>query len=179
MELIKTVYKDVIIGIKKGDLTEEDSEAIVNPANSLMIMGGGVAYAIKKKGGEEIEKEAIKKAPVEIGKAVVTKAGKLKTKYVIHSPTMERPAMNTTKEKVYKSTFAAIKAAYENDIKVLSFPAMGTGVGGLSFEEASESMIKAIKDAIDEGYKLKNINIVLLEDRAINAFIEALKIYLK
>jgi len=87
--------------------------------------------------------------------------------------------MNTTKEKVYKSTFAAIKAAYENDIKVLSFPAMGTGVGGLSFEEASESMIKAIKDAIDEGYKLKNINIVLLEDRAINAFIEALKIYLK
>jgi len=86
MELIKTVYKDVIIGIKKGDLTEEDSEAIVNPANSLMIMGGGVAYAIKKKGGEEIEKEAIKKAPVEIGKAVVTKAGKLKTKHVIHSP---------------------------------------------------------------------------------------------
>ncbi|MDT7891686.1 MAG: macro domain-containing protein [Thermoproteota archaeon] len=173
---METYYKEVKVEIKIGDLLEENAEAIVNPANSLMIMGGGVAGAIKNKGGKEIEEEALKYAPVPIGKAIVTGAGKLKSKYVIHSPTMERPAMLTTKDKVYNATKAALEAAHIKNIKTIAFPAMGTGVGGLSFKEASEAMIKAIKDVIDSGIKFERISIILREKEAYDEFSKAIKI---
>lgn len=160
------------IEFKVGDITEEESEAIVNPANSLMIMGGGVAGALKSKGGKEIEDEAVSHAPVEIGKAIITKAGKLKTKYIIHAPTMERPAMRTTKEKVFAATKAAISIAFQKGITMISIPAMGTGVGGLSYSEAAEAMIKAIVESIKEGKKLKKITIVLRDEQARKDFEE-------
>ncbi|MDT7864669.1 MAG: macro domain-containing protein [Thermoproteota archaeon] len=166
-------YKECSIVIKIGDLLEEEAEAIVNPANSLMIMGGGVAGIIKKKGGEEIEEEAKKYAPVEVGKAIITKAGKLKFKYVIHSPTMERPAMLTTFEKVYKATLAALESAYNHGIKKVSFPAMGTGVGGLSYSEAAKAMLSAIKDFL-EKFTIEEIKIVLLNKDAYENFVLAL-----
>jgi len=174
---METYYKEVKIEIKIGDLLEENTEAIVNPANSLMIMGGGVAGAIKNKGGREIEEEALKYAPVPIGKAVITKAGKLKSKYVIHSPTMERPAMLTNKDKVYNATKAALEAAYAKNIKSIAFPAMGTGVGELSFKEASEAMLRAIKDAIDSGMKFEKISIILREKEAYEEFSKSIIIF--
>jgi len=172
MEIKK--YKNTNVVVKIGDLLEDDSEAIINPANSLMIMGGGVAGIIKKKGGEEIEEEAKRYAPVEIGKAIITKAGKLKFKYVIHSPTMERPAMVTTSEKVYKATFAALESAYNKGLKSVSFPAMGTGVGGLSYKEAAKAMFSAIKDFLDKFY-LEEIRIILLNKEAYEDFVSELK----
>jgi O-acetyl-ADP-ribose deacetylase (regulator of RNase III) len=177
--MIAKKYKECNIVIKIGDLLEEEAEAIVNPANSLMIMGGGVAGIIKKKGGEEIEEEAKKYAPVEVGKAIITKAGKLKFKYVIHSPTMERPAMLTTFENVYKATLAALGSAYNHGIKRVSFPAMGTGVGGLSYSEAAKAMLSAIKDFL-EKFTLEEIKIVLLNKDAYENFVlELNKIFKK
>lgn len=76
-------YKNVKISVITGDITRLEVDAIVNPANSMLIMGGGVAGAIKRVGGKEIEDEALKYAPVPVGKAIATKAGKLKAKYVI------------------------------------------------------------------------------------------------
>lgn len=168
--MLKINYKQNKIVIKISDLLEEEVEAIVNPANSLMLMGGGVAGIIKRKGGEEIENEARKFAPVKIGKAIVTKAGKLKCKFVIHSPTMERPSSLTNYDNVYKATKATLIISKEKGIKTLAFPAMGTGVGGLSFDEASKAMLKAIKDVIDEGINFKFIEIVLLNKEAYEAF---------
>ena len=130
----------------EGDITEFEGDAIVNAANSLMVMGGGVAGAIKRKGGEEIEREAMEKAPVPVGSAVATSAGKLKVKYVIHAPTMERPAMRIGPENAYLATKAALKLAKEKGLKKVAFPLMGTGVGGLSVEEAVREMIRAIKE---------------------------------
>ena len=96
----RAVIENVIIEVIKGDITKVHVEAIVNPANSLMIMGGGVAGAIKRVAGDEVEREAMKYAPVPVGSAVATGAGKMKNvKYVIHAPTMERPAETTNTEK--------------------------------------------------------------------------------
>ena len=74
------------IEIQQGDITKVNAEAIINPANSFGWMGGGSAGAIKKAGGQEIEKEIVDKSPLEIGKAVATTAGKLPHKAVIHAP---------------------------------------------------------------------------------------------
>ena len=133
----------------EGDITEFEGDAIVNAANRLMIMGGGVAGAIKRKGGEEIEEEARKKAPVPVGEAIATGAGRLKAKYVIHAPTMERPAMRIPPENAYLATKAALKVAKELGLKKVAFPLMGTGVGGLSVREAVREMLKAIEEECD------------------------------
>ncbi len=144
---------DSVLEIWQGDITKLEIEAIVNPANSLMIMGGGVAGAIRRAGGDEVEAEARRHAPVPVGKAVVTSAGRLqpRIRYVIHAPTMERPAMRTTREKVKRATRAAIEAALEKGINSIALPAMGAGVGGLSIEDSAEAML----DAIEEVYREK------------------------
>lgn len=147
------------IVIKEGDITDEDVDAIVNPANSLMIMGGGVAGAIKRKGGEEIEREAMKSAPVPIGKAIATSAGKLKAKYVIHSPTMERPAMRTSIDKVRKAIIAALSLASNLNLKSIALPALGSGVGGIPIRESIMTILSIIKS---NEAKLKSINEVRL-----------------
>ncbi len=136
----------VEIEVIKGDITEIECDAIVNPANSQMYMGGGVASAIKRKGGEQIEKEARKHAPVPIGKAIVTNAGRLKAKAVIHSPTMEYLAMKTTYEKVLKAIKAALIEAIKQGFECIAFPGMGTGVGGLE----SKKCARAFKQAFEE-----------------------------
>lgn len=127
-----------------GDIADFEGDAIVNPANTLMIMGGGVALALKIKGGSEIEEEARKHAPVPIGEAAVTSAGKLKARYVIHAPTVERPAGRASPESVYKATIAVLGKIRELGLKKVAFPLMGAGVGGLSVEESASSMLRAI-----------------------------------
>jgi O-acetyl-ADP-ribose deacetylase (regulator of RNase III) len=104
---LERVYRGVTISVMSGDITKLEADAIVNAANSHLIMGGGVAGAILRAGGREIQEEANKKAPVSVGKAIETTAGKLKAKYVIHAPTMERPAMPTSKQDVRLATRSA------------------------------------------------------------------------
>jgi len=159
-----------MIRVKKGDITKEEVDAIVNPANSLGIMGGGVALAIKKAGGNIIEEEAMKRAPIKVGEAIATVAGKLKCKYVIHAPTMERPAMKTNVEKVRLATRAALKLARELGIKSIAFPAMGTGVGGLSYDDAAKAMIEEFKE-----FEELNIILVAFDSEALEAFEKFLK----
>jgi len=134
MTSFERAYKGVRIVVLTGDITEQEVDAIVNPANSMLVMGGGVAGAIKRVGGKEIEDEAVKHAPVQVGEAVATGAGRLKAKYVIHAPTMERPAMRIGKRNVGLSVRGALKCAEGLKIRSMAFPGMGTGVGGLSLE---------------------------------------------
>jgi O-acetyl-ADP-ribose deacetylase (regulator of RNase III) len=155
------------ITIKKGDITLVRCDAIVNPANSYGYMGGGVAGAIKRKGGIEIEKEAIGKAPIKIGDAIATTAGKLPCKYVIHAPTMEKPAMQTN---VYNIEFAvkgALKLAKELGIKIIAIPGMGTGIGGVEEEKAAEKIVEVSKDF--EKY-FDEIILIDINEKMVNAF---------
>jgi len=124
-------------------------------------MGGGAAGALKRAGGAEIEREALKHAPVPVGGAVVTTAGKLKARWIIHAPTMERPAMPTTPEKVYKATLAALRCADKVGATSITIPGMGTGVGGVSPQDAAQAMFRALHEF---GPKAKSLKRVVLCD---------------
>ena len=155
------------IKILKGDLTETDVDAIVNPANSLGYMGGGVAGAIKRKGGEEIEKEVVEKAPIPVGKAIATNSGRLKCRHVIHAPTMERPAMRISVDNVRKATRAALELAKDMKIKRIAIPGMGTGVGGVKEDDAAKAMIEVVKEYLDF---FDEIILVDINDKMVNAW---------
>ena len=143
----------VSVTLVLGDITEFTGDAIVNPANRYLVMGGGVAGAIKKRGGVGIEHEARKYAPIEIGEAVVTSAGRLKCKAVIHAHTVDSPGGRSTRDYVYKATLAALRVARERGFKSIAFPLMGAGVGGLSPEESIDAMSRAFLEA-GEGLEL-------------------------
>lgn len=162
------------IRVVKGDITALEVDAIVNPANTHLVMGGGVAGAIKRKGGKEIEEEARKYAPIKIGEAVITSAGKLKAKYVIHSPTMKLD-FKTDENKIALATKAAIEKAIEFNIKSLAFPAMGTGVGGIPFKIAAEIMKNEILKYKNNPNAPEEILIVLYSDDAYKDFLEVFK----
>ena len=147
------------VEIIKRSLLEVDADVIVNPANSLGLMGGGVAGVIKKFGGEKIEEEAVKKAPIEVGSAILTTAGNLKFKGVIHAPTMEKPAMLTTEEKVRKAVRAALSLADNLGFESLAMPGMGTGVGGLPKDISARVMLQEIK-----AFEPKSLKKVILVD---------------
>jgi O-acetyl-ADP-ribose deacetylase (regulator of RNase III) len=137
------------VRIERGDITELDVEAIVNAANNRGIMGGGVAGAIRRKGGIEIEEEARSKAPWPVGDAIVTGAGKLKAKYVIHAATMELD-FKTNEEIIRKATRSALKKAKELGVKSVAFPALGAGVGGIPIEKVTRVMLEEILKEKDE-----------------------------
>ncbi len=139
------------IVVVRGDITEIEADAIVNPANVQMIMGGGVAGAIRRKGGEKIQQEALKKAPVRIGSAIVTGAGRLKARYVIHAPTVETPGGKSSLEFIRKAVKAAISKAEEMGLKNIAFPAMGAGIGGIPVEKSVEIILEeTIKSNLEE-----------------------------
>jgi len=171
---IKRIYKGVNITVLTGDITEQKVDAIVNPANSLMIMGGGVADAIKRAGGKEIEDEAKEHAPVAVGKAIATVAGQLKAKHVIHAPTMKMPAMSIDKRNVQSAVRGALECAKQLQINTIAFPGMGTGVGGLSLEEAARTIVNEIKKHIDEGTSLNRIVLVGFSENLTHAFEKAI-----
>lgn len=156
VEEYKCEDKDLTIVIALGDITAITCDAIVNPANSLMVMAGGVAGAIKKAAGNEVEEAARKRAPVPVGKSVATEAGRLvpRVHYIIHAPTMERPAMRTTMDKVRMATKAALGEAIVLGVKCVAFPAMGAGVGGLSAEESMKAMLEALDETVAEAIRL-------------------------
>ncbi len=170
MVCFKHTYKGVKITVTTGDITKQKVDAVVNPANSQLIMGGGVAGAIRMVGGKEIEDEAVEKAPVPVGKAVATGAGRLGAKYVIHAPTMRRPAMRIGSKNVSSAMKGALECARRLRIRSIAFPGMGTGVGGLGIEEAAALMIEEAKSHIDGGTSLKEIVFVGFRDELTSAF---------
>ena len=158
--------------VKSGDITKISCDAIVNPANSYGYMGGGVAGAIKHVGGNEIEKEAIAQAPIFIGSAVATTAGTLPCRFVIHAPTMKKPAMKIPVENVTKATCAALELGKEMQINNIAIPGMGTGVGCVLPQDAAKAMI-AVAKKFEESFE--NIYFIDRNDSMIDAFITFLK----
>ena len=163
--------KNTEIEIIQGDITELDVDAIVNAANNELLMGGGVAGVIKRKGGKEIEEEALKKAPVEIGQAIWTKAGKLKAKYVIHAATMGMD-FKTDEWKIRASCASALKCAHQLKIKSLAFPALGCGVGGFPLAGAAKIMSQEVLKFLRRLFPtaLEQIIFCLYETEAFNVF---------
>ncbi len=161
------------IEVLKGSILEADADVIVNPANSRGLMGGGVAGVIKKFGGREIEEEAVSKAPIPVGSAVLTGAGRLKFKGVIHAPTMEEPAMRTSEEKVRKSVRAAMELAEKEGFSSIAFPGMGTGVGRVPQSVSARAMVEEIKSF--KAGKIERVILVDIDEDMVKEWEKALK----
>lgn len=172
--------KNTEIVVTKGDITESENDAIVNAANNKFYMGGGVAGAIKKKGGKIIEEEAIKQGPVAVGEAVITTGGTLSAKYVIHAATMAMD-FKTDENIIRKATYNTLKLAQRKNITSISFCALGCGVGGFSYEAASKIMAQEIFRYLQEtdGPALKKIEFILLSEEPLKIFRKNINDYLE
>ena len=156
------------IVIIQGSILDLEVQAIVNAANSYGAMGGGVAGVIKRAAGSEVEREAMKLAPIPVGQAVLTSGGKTAFHGIIHAPTMPRPAMHIPVENVGKATRAALHLADTAGYTSLGIPGMGTGVGGVNPLEAAESMIKELK--VFSPQSLSRVLLVDIDPAMINAW---------
>ncbi|HUV23818.1 MAG TPA: macro domain-containing protein [Methanomassiliicoccales archaeon] len=154
----------VLIEVINGDITQQDTEAIVNAANSQLSMTSGVARAIKKRGGEGIEQEALSKAPVVVGDTVATGAGKLKARLVIHAVIMGED-LKTDESKVSSAVRGSLVRADVEGVTSISFPALGTGVGGLPFEVAARAMLESVIEYIRGPTDLTLVRFVLFDER--------------
>lgn len=154
----------------QGDIAQQEADAVVNAANNHLWMGAGVAGAIKRAGGREIEAEAVAKGPIAIGEAVATGGGRLKARYVIHAAVMGQD-LRTNADKIRRSTLATLRVADELGLKSVAFPALGTGVGGFSLEECARVMLDAVESHAATGTtSLEQVIFVLYDSRAYEAF---------
>ena len=153
------------IKLIQGDITDQEVDAIVNAANNHLWMGAGVAGAIKRKGGNQIEDEAMKKGPIPIDEAIVTSAGKLKAKYVIHAAVMGQD-LTTNEEYIKNATLNSLKRAEELKIKSIAFPAFGTGVGGFPLDRCAQIMLDQVKDFLKKTKYLREVLFVLFDKKS-------------
>jgi len=153
----------------KGDITEFEGDAIVNAANNNFWMGGGVAGAIKRKGGTSIEQEAMRQGPKPVGGAIITSAGNLKAKFVIHAAVMGQN-LQTDSAKILSATRASLQLAELKNLKSIAFPALGTGVGGFPLSEAAKIMVNEAASFLKHSETLHNITFVLFDAEAYESF---------
>ncbi len=159
----------ISIEILTGDITQIECDALVNAANNHFWMGGGVAGALKKAGGLEIETEAMKKGPVTPGEVVVTGAGKLKARYIIHAAVMEQN-LQTDAVKIRQATCNSLRKAEELGVRCLAFPALGTGVGSFPIDECARVMLTEVRQFARRETVLNKVNFVLFHPLASEAF---------
>ncbi len=153
----------------KGDITEMAVDAIVNPANTNLKAGGGVAAAILSKGGKRIQEECDFIGSVPLGETAVTTAGTLKAFYVIHAAVITTGGAATA-QSVRLATHNTLLRAEEKAFKSLAFPALGTGAGGFSMEECATIMIHEVLEHLKSRTSLENIHFVLFDDAALAVF---------
>ena len=163
------------VSIERGDITDWEVDAIVNAANSTLVMGTGVAGAIKRKGGVIIEEDAMRQGPVEVGEAVLTTGGNLAATHVIHAAVMG-PDLKTDAEKITATTRAVLGLATKHRITSMALPALGTGVGHVPPAVSAEAMLTSVVSHLRAGgSSLKRVVFVLYQDDAYKAFTDTLK----
>ena len=168
---------DCIIELIQGDITEQDTDAIVNAANEKLIPGGGVDGAIHKKGGPEILKELREKYDkCPTGEAVITGAGNLKAKYVIHAVgPIYKDGKHGEPELLKKAYENSLKLAISHNIQSISFPSLSTGAYGYPIEEAAKIALSTVIEFLKTHKKPKLVRFVLWGERNYNVFQETLK----
>jgi len=147
---MKTKVGRTELEITQGDITEMDTEAIVNAANAQLILGGGVAGAVKAKGGPSIQEECHRIGGTYVGGAVVTGGGALKAKYVIHA-VGPRMGEGDEDEKLKNATLNSLRRADEKQMKSVAFPAISTGIFGFPVDRAARIMLTTVKDYLAEA----------------------------
>ena len=166
--LIK-IRKTVLI-LLRGDITEQETDAIVNAANEHLILGGGVAGTIRHKGGKQIQKECnMKIGGVHVGRAVITKGGRLKARYVIHA-VGPRMGEGNEDQKLKNSTLNSLKLADSQGLKSLAFPAISTGIFGFPMERCAQIMLDTVYNYLLCDSQLKRVVFCLFDDASLAIF---------
>jgi O-acetyl-ADP-ribose deacetylase (regulator of RNase III) len=158
------------IFIEQGDITTYRVDAIVNAANNDLILGGGLAGAIARKGGPEIQKECNQKGPIKIGQAEITTAGNLPAKYVIHAASMQLGS-STTDRALEECVRDSLRLAGEYRLTSIAFPAIGTGIAGFPLERCAQIMLSIFLEKWEEKTVLGKIFVVLFDLAAYNMFV--------
>jgi O-acetyl-ADP-ribose deacetylase len=157
------------IELMQGDLTEMTTDAIVNAANNDLQHGGGVAGAIRRKGGDAIQRESNAIGSIPVGGAAITSGGRLKARYVIHAASMQLGG-RTTAHALRSSTAHSLRIATERGLKTIAFPAVGTGIAGFPMEECAEIMLRECLDHLKRGSSLEKIYFVLFDEPSLKIF---------
>jgi O-acetyl-ADP-ribose deacetylase len=156
-----------------GDVTKLEVDAIANAANTDLKHGGGVAGAIVRAGGREIQEESDELSPIELGDAVATGAGELPAKWVIHAATMHLGGP-TSAEIIRDATASTLRVADEVGAKSLGLVAFGTGVGGFPVDDAARIEVEEVRRHLDQGSALERVVFCVRGEDALKAFQEAL-----
>lgn len=156
------------IEIAEGDIAAQATGAIVNAANNRFWMGSGVAGAIKARGGAEIEAEAMAQGPVDPGQSVITSAGRLAARHVIHAAVMGQD-LQTSASLIERATRSALALADDRGLTSVSLPAFGTGVGGFPLAECAHIMIGAFRAFAAEARSVRLVRFVLFGRPAADA----------
>jgi O-acetyl-ADP-ribose deacetylase (regulator of RNase III) len=157
------------IVIMAGDLVEQEVDAIVNAANNDLVLGGGVAGAIRSRGGPSIQEECDAHGPVKVGEAAVTGAGELPARHVIHAASMALGGATTT-ESLQSSMDHAFQLAQQLGVKTIGVPAVGTGIAGFPIDECAVVMARSLTRALANGWEPDEVRFVLFGDGARRLF---------
>jgi O-acetyl-ADP-ribose deacetylase (regulator of RNase III) len=162
------------IVLQPGDITEMDVDAIVNPANNELQLGGGLAGVIRRKGGESIQRECNQIGTIPVGGAAITSGGKLKARYIIHAASMELGG-HTTARALRGATAHTLRIAAEKGLRTIAIPAVGTGIGGFPLSECAEIMLHEVVEYLKGPTTLEKVHFVLFDGKALAAFENALR----
>ena len=157
------------ITLVQGDITELDIDAIVNAANAQLILGGGVAGAIRRKGGPTIQQECNQIGGTYVGGAVITSGGNLKAKHVIHA-VGPRMGEGNEDEKLKNATINSLKLMDENKLKIIAFPAISTGIFGYPIDRCAKIMIKTSKEYLQGNTQIEKVIFCLFTEEDFKIF---------
>ena len=160
------------IEVAQADITKLEVDAIANAANTQLRHGGGVAAAISRAGGPEVQRESDERAPIGLGEAVATTAGEMPSHWVIHAATMELGGP-TSADIIRRATASTLAAADELGAKSLALVAFGTGVGGFPLAEAARIEVEEVRRHLDGGSGLERVVFAVHGDEAEAAFRDA------
>ena len=166
--------KNSIIRLVQGDITDLDTDVIVNAANAQLIMGGGVAGAIRRKGGPKIQEECNKIGGTHVGGAIITTGGNLKAKHVIHA-VGPRMGEGNENEKLKNATLNSLKLMDKYGLKTIAFPAISTGIFGFPIDRCAKIMISTVKDYLNGDTNIKEVIFCLYTKSDFEVFEKELK----
>lgn len=157
------------ITLIEGDITEQETDAIVNAANSRLVLGAGVAGVIREKGGPTIQQECDAHGPIEVGEAAITGAGALPARFVVHAAGMP-PGGSADEASVRNSLRASLELAREHGLRSISIPAIGTGIGGFALQRCAEVSLEVAREHLAGDTTLEEIRFVLFGEPAYRVF---------
>jgi O-acetyl-ADP-ribose deacetylase (regulator of RNase III) len=157
------------IRVIQGDLTEQDADAIVNAANNALQLGGGVAGAIRRKGGPAIQQQCDRLGPIPLGEAAITGGGNLKARFVIHAASMTL-GDPTSEKNLRLSTRNSLLRAREKGLRSIAFPAIGTGIAGFPMRRCAEVMMEETVAHLAGPTSLEEVRFVLYDPPACKTF---------